>query len=91
MSIVVLFFELLGNFASCLHCLRLFYNLFCVVVDSDEIVCGCQFCFHCFNLQQVVVGGCRLWFVSIVSCSFRSLQIVAPLRFFFQKKMFYLI
>ena len=29
-SIVVLFFELLGSFASCLHCLRLFYNLFCV-------------------------------------------------------------
>ena len=29
-----LFFVMLGSFALCLRCLRLFYNLFCVVVDS---------------------------------------------------------
>ena len=59
MSIVV-FFELLGSFALCLRCLRLFYNLFCVVVDSVVIVSGCQLCFHCFSSRLGVVGGCRL-------------------------------
>ena len=45
------FFELLGSFALCLRCLGLFYNLFCVVVDSVVIVSCCQLCFHCFSLQ----------------------------------------
>ena len=33
-SIVVLFFVVLGSFALCLHFLKLSYQLFCVVVNS---------------------------------------------------------
>ena len=52
-----MFFELLVSFELCLRRLRLFYNLLCVVVDSVVV---CQLCFHCFSLQKVVVGDCRL-------------------------------
>ena len=61
MSIVV-FFELLGSFALCLRCLRLFYNLFCVVVDS---VVGC------FRLSNSVciVSVCSRLLSVVVGCS----------------------
>ena len=54
------FFALLGSFALCLRCLRLLYNLFCVVVDSVVVVSGCQLGLHCHSLQWIDVGGCRL-------------------------------
>ena len=48
-SVVFFFFELLGSSALCLHCLKLFYKLFRVVVDSVVFVSGCLLCFHSFN------------------------------------------
>ena len=47
-SLVVLFFQLLGSFALFLRCSKLFY-MFCVVVDSVVFVSNCQPRFHCFS------------------------------------------
>ena len=55
-------------------------KLVCVVVDSVVFVSGYLLCFHCFSLRWVLVGGCGLLFVSIVSSSFKSLQVVSHLR-----------
>ena len=64
MSIVVLFFELLGRFALCLRCLNLFYKLFCGVVDSVVFV------------SVRVARGCSLFpLFQAISCYFRMSRI----------------
>ena len=56
------------------------YKLFCVVVDSVVFVSSCLLGFHCFSSRLVVVGGCRLQFVSTVSSYFGSTQVASHLR-----------
>ena len=48
----------------CLRCSKLFYNLFCVVVNSVVFVCGCRLFFIvsvCCRLLSVVLKGCSLF------------------------------
>ena len=81
------FFELLGSFALCLRCLRLFYNFFCAVVDSVvalQVVNSFCIVSVCLGLLSVVVG-CSVfqWFHALssyfrLSRLFELFKIVLP-------------